>query len=415
MLARFPIGFPLAPPRSRGAAPRSRRAAAGRLVGCVLLPALAWAGTASAGVLAVPRDHATIGAALAAARPGDVVLVSCGDYLEHDLEVGPGVRLWSGTLQPDCATIDARGAGRVLDLARADSLTAVVGFTLRGGSVDDAGGAVRILSGRPKLASCVIRESVARDGGGLHVGPDAAPRVEGCVFEGNLAERRGGAVSWLGAGGGLLQGGRAEHNAALSGGAVAIAEGAEVTVRNVVFATNTAANSGGAVAVDRGRARFESCIFDRNSGGLGGGALASIGGAPVVVGCTFYRNRAEHAGGALLLLAEASATLERCILSDHPLAPIAAPGTHPPVLAGCNLHGNADGDWSSLLETQQPVRGNFSRAPLFCAPEQGDFRLAANSPCLPGRSPGIDGLVGARGRGCDRSPLAASSPMAGLR
>ncbi|MFH1843380.1 MAG: hypothetical protein ABIF77_09230, partial [bacterium] len=119
-------------------------------------------GAARGATIAVPDDVATIGAALARARSGDIVLVSCGTYREHDLVVPSGVTMWSGTLRPECVVIDAGGRGRVLVCNDADSTTAVVGFTLTGGiagGTGDAGrgGAVFCRDAAVKLARCVLR------------------------------------------------------------------------------------------------------------------------------------------------------------------------------------------------------------------------------------------------------------------
>lgn len=70
-------------------------------------------------------------------------------------------------------------------------------------------------------------------------------------------------------------------------------------------------------------------------------------------------------------------------------------------LACMNVVGNGV-DW---VGTSDPdgQEGNFSEDPLFCDPENGDYTLAANSPCLPGNHPdGYDcGLIGALGEGCE--------------
>ena len=67
------------------------------------------------------------------------------------------------------------------------------------------------------------------------------------------------------------------------------------------------------------------------------------------------------------------------------------------------LHGNAGGDWIGGIAGQLGVSGNFSADPLFCDPDNGDFTLSSQSPCLPGNHPdGADcGLIGALGQGCD--------------
>lgn len=79
----------------------------------------------------VPGDHATIAAALAAAAPGDAVVVGPGTYREGPLAVRRGVRLqgsgWARTV------IDGGGASHVVE-PQPDSVVADV--TIRGGKPD---------------------------------------------------------------------------------------------------------------------------------------------------------------------------------------------------------------------------------------------------------------------------------------
>ena len=110
---------------SRSNAPAARAALAALLAAAAVGAPAAGAGAAT---LAVPGDEPTIGRALARARPGDVVLVACGTYREHDLVLPAGVSLWSGALDPACATIDAGGRGRVLVCDGVDTTSSIVGF-----------------------------------------------------------------------------------------------------------------------------------------------------------------------------------------------------------------------------------------------------------------------------------------------
>ena len=133
---------------------KNRRASRhGRALAVLLTIGLAAAGTAgpAAGrTIGVPGDAPSIKGAMIRARAGDIILVSCGTYREHDIIVKPGVSLWSGTLQPDCAVIDAGGRGRCLIFpAGADTTTRVVGFTLRGGTALGEG-----LAGQEEQQGC---------------------------------------------------------------------------------------------------------------------------------------------------------------------------------------------------------------------------------------------------------------------
>lgn len=383
-------------------------------IGWILALAVA---PSAARTLAVPTQHATIGAALQRARPGDLVLVACGTYQEAGLEIPSGVRLWSGTLQPACTVIDAGGRGRIFTITGADSTTAIVGFTLRGGQAEGSGsqgygGAILCRSGQPRITNCRFEANQARSGGALYVDAPATPRLEQCAFIGNVAANLGGAILWEGRSRGFIKDLRCETNQAFTGGALYVRANDGLLVQSAVFTANLAANSGGALVVDDALPRIENAVFDRNSGGLGGGGVAVLGSDCQLIRCTFYGNTAEHAGGAVITR-DASPRFDHSILAFHPLPPVAATGQGTPRFSFCNVYGNEGGDWIGPLADQEGANDNFALDPLFCDPRAHDFSLAANSWCLPGQHPGgRNGQIGARGRGCPANTAARGTPRA---
>jgi hypothetical protein len=104
----------------------------------------------------------------------------------------------------------------------------------------------------------------------------------------------------------------------------------------------------------------------------------------------------------------ASVALENCIVSfGVGGAGVACQSGGVPSLSCCDVFGNPGGDWIDCIEDQFGFGGNTSADPFFCDPENGDFMLAADSPCGPGFNPEC-GLIGASPVGC--APASVPEP-----
>jgi len=323
---------------------------------------------AQAATLAVPEDHATIGAALQAASAGDIVLVGCGTYRERNLRIKTGVSLWSATLQPDCVIIDAEGRGRVLMFDACDTTTAVVGLTLRGGLTANDGGAILCRDAAPRIARCRVEASEARRGGGVAALGGRGPIIEDCVIVANTATDAGGGVFWSAGGGSRISRTTIDGNLAPMGGGLALSDPVDLLLEHVDIIENEAGGLGGGLWLAGGGLELRDSVLARNAAGLGGSALARA---------------------------------ERVLLAYN--SPAAFGGDSPGNLdlSHCNIHGHADGDWVGPVASLGSRRWNFSAAPLFCDRADGVYSLRSNSPCLPAGRPGAAGvLVGALGHGC---------------
>ncbi len=127
-----------------------------------LAAVLLLAGAAPAGTLKVPADFATIQAAVDAAVPGDVIVVSKGVYAENVVVAVGGI-----TLQGKNAVIDGRYAGSCLSVT-GDGVT-VTGFTLaNGGSGILFAGAAGAAAAAGSAGSA--GDAGPEDGGGPAVG-----------------------------------------------------------------------------------------------------------------------------------------------------------------------------------------------------------------------------------------------------
>jgi predicted outer membrane repeat protein len=248
------------------------------------------AGRAHAGaLLRVPLDQPTIGAALAAAAPGDEIRVSTSGspYVENIILV-PGVSLLGGfddtytTSDPIAneTIVRAAGANTVVGASVGSDVT-LAGFTIEGGNTANGGGLFCGPGAALTIADCIIRDNLATTaGGGIQIASGAAPHIVRCTFERNVATLRGGGIN--------------------------VVAGADptwiefCTFRSCSTATSgQPAGGGGAISTASG-VRFERNLIERNHSGRNGGGMIVNGSASVRAwGNRFYENTCTFDGGAI--------------------------------------------------------------------------------------------------------------------
>lgn len=138
----------------------------------------------------------------------------------------------------------------------------------------------------------------------------------------------------------------------------------------------------------------------------GGGAYFESS-RPALWKCTISHNAAWQ-GGGIFGYYESSIDVECSIVSfSTDGESVRCLWNTDVTLSGCNVYGNAGGDWIDCIEAQLGTGGNFSGDPLYCEPDSGNFSLDAGSSSLDVAG---CGRIGAMGVGCD---VATSSPMPG--
>ncbi len=118
----------------------------------------------------------------------DTVVVACGTYYEHDIELSWGVTLRSETGAPDCVIIDASSPGYGGGIyMRWDCHPTITGCVISGNTADYKGGGIICRQGsNATISGCVIANNTAGTrGGGLWCHLDADPVLDSCTFYGN--------------------------------------------------------------------------------------------------------------------------------------------------------------------------------------------------------------------------------------
>lgn len=272
-----------------------------------------------AATLHVPVDYGTIGAAIAAANPGDEVLVAAGRYYEQvALDASKdGVKIHSEA-GPAATIIDGLYMGSVVTMSSVGTSTELIGFTIAHGghytpTPSDLGGAIRLNSSSPLIEDCIIEFGLSYYGS-LYLS-SGSPTITACTFDLNSAQLGGGIYVQAGSpkitgntitnntGGGIACGGSAatikdnviSGNQAWRGGGVIVGSGATVTGNQ--FLSNVATSDGGAVATS-GDPTVSNNEFRGNSASGSGGAI-SVGGSSTIEGNVFVGNSAAS-GGAIV-------------------------------------------------------------------------------------------------------------------
>jgi predicted outer membrane repeat protein len=362
-------------------------------------------------------DYETIQEGITAASVGDTVMVQCGTYAEHDIQMKRGVTLASTTGDP-CVTINAGGLGRVMECEQGSAEVILRGLRFENGTSELAGGAIsfRFPTGPALIEKCEFVGNTTHATGGALIISDGSLTCLDCLFEDNHAESGGAIATGYGSG-----------------------TGTDLNVSECVFRNNEAAQSGG-VAMGSWRdesteeARFTNCLFESNSAGRRAGAICTYAPQLFCSSCSFVGNRVQAAwgeGGAVCVGSDhacftdctfASNTATYASGIDFAFANWSTGELHSTVIAFgvggtairyvpgipvelfcCDVYQNEGGDWVGDIADQNETRGNFSADPLFCGLQVGNLALCANSPCLPGNHPsGVDtcGVIGAHGAGC---------------
>ena len=373
-----------------------------RIASLTTILVLTVAGLADAAVIAVPGSQPTLAAALAAARPGDVIELAPGRYPEYGLVPTAAVTIRGLGSHAADVVIDGADRGRILTVEDVPGTVLLQNLTLRGGL---AGGAT----------------SRQRSGGAVYV---ARSRFEAqnCRFEDNRALAHGGAVRFVKADGRLSQCVLAGNEALLGGGAIDCSYEASPAIDRCTFDRN-AGGWGGAVSCRSfSSPQIVRSIFTFNGTsdlyGYGGGVFADLDSSPGLSLCTFANNRAAF-GGALGCFQGSRVVIDRCTLLSNSAtgtgagiycidgsprvtasivtfqngSGVESVGLSLPELGCSNLYGNSGSDVSG------PITGVPGSGPLISANPQ----YCANSSVTDGvmtiepASPSAGGSCGAMG------------------
>jgi len=247
--------------------------------------------------------------------------------------LGPAIRFSSGST-----------AAAVLD-----------GFTVRGADngydspFPPFGGGIQVDGSSPVIKNCLVLGNKAFLGGGIGIINHGAPLIVNCTVSGNVAHI--GSSYGMGFGGGICS---YESSA---------------TITRCIVVGNTASGmlgTGGGIGVYAGAIMITDSIVTGNSS-TNPGSITVYNSTVAMTNCTVSKN--EPWGGLYESGASSSVTATNCIFwGDLPQQIMLESGSL------SVTHSNVQGGW--------PGTGNIDTIPLFVDPDNGDFRLKDESPCI---------------------------------
>jgi parallel beta-helix repeat protein len=235
----------------------------------------------------VPGDALTIQDGINLASSGDTVLVACGTYYEHDIQMKSGVILRSSTGLADCVTIDAQQQDRVIRCYNVNSATCIEGLTITGGYTDNGGGLYCIEYSSPTIINCTFTgDSATFDGGGVFIENHSSPSFINCAIENNCAPNGGGGIR--------------------------IRDYSLPTFNNCTVADNSGE---GIWCTANSSIEIICCTFSGNWHYYGAG-VSGHKSSIIITDCTFSDNKGDWRGGAIMLW-DVTATFTNCSFTNN--------------------------------------------------------------------------------------------------
>lgn len=349
----------------------------------VLILLVAFSTAAYSTTLHVPTTYPTIQAAINAAAVGDTVLLEPGIYHgdgNRDIDfIGKDITVRSRDLNPATCTIACQGNNYVthrgfIFQSGESSQARLEGITISGGVLsyyfneEDGGGILCSNGSSPIIRNCRVTNcSAIMYGGGLAV-LDSSPTIIDCKFDNNYSEY---------------------------GGGIAARGDGPLTMTGSIVMNNFSGYQGAGIYLECYSSYLSECIIANNEGT----GLFSAGSSTITFS-TIYGNWAGVESDGNLIMENSIIAFNRYSYSEDGFWFD---------LNCCNVFGNEMPDWGEVITNQQGINGNISSDPLLCDPENWDYHVAPESPCLNY----VCGQIGAFGAGdCGDLPSPAGEALA---
>jgi parallel beta-helix repeat protein len=229
----------------------------------------------------------------------------------------------------------------------------------------------------PTITNCTISGNKAGGGGGgIHCDNYSLPTITNCTISFNEATFDGGGIFCYYSSSPIITnciilGNKAIQSTESSGGGIGC-DYSSPTITNCTISFNEAIFGGGIKCFRSSSPTITNCLIVKNVATSGGGIHSSPSNYPNIKNCTLYANNAVNDGGGICN-DDTSCSVTNCILwggtakNGKEIFPAGSAGTTYSDIDQTGYAGQA---------------GNIAQDPLFVDPENSNFHLQANSPCV---------------------------------
>ncbi len=325
----------------------------------------------NARIINVPDDFETIQNAINGSQNEDTVLVSPGIYVENINFEGRGITVASLILTTDdrayidSTIIDGNSLDCVVAFNNGEDSTSVLrGFTITNGLQNWGGGIDCQPQSSPILIDLLVVENEARaGGGGMHCSTNTTPRVINVTFLNNIC------------------------TGAYGGGGLSSVYNAHPVIIDSRFINNHSTQVGGGLyTIAGGSFTLDHVLITGNEAEeYGGGLYISSGTELRLINTTISRNSAERGGGIYFYPNSMIQTiLTNSIVWENEPSEIELVNCNQNALrvSYSDIRGGLDEIVGEIDEIVVWLDGNIDEDPLFVDPDEGDYHLAVDSPCI---------------------------------
>ncbi|MCF7809784.1 T9SS type A sorting domain-containing protein [bacterium] len=344
-------------------------------------------------ILNVPADYETIQDAIGWSADGDTILVQPGEYTENIDFDGKNIAVIGNPDDPSKVVIDGGGENRVVTFDQGESSDALLsGFTIMNGREDWNGGGIFCEDSSPTLQYLIISGNSAYEGGGIFC-RNSLSTLQNLIIRENEATSDGGGLYCSGNQSFILRDIVFEENSARQGGGLNSGV-TELELWDITITGNYASSLGAGVYISRGdRVEMTNVLIARNVadevGGVAMDGVSEVFLTNVTIAANSGAGWVQHTlsndirTNMLNSIVWGNNGDQIYLYSGH-----GDRGENRFDIAYTDLHFGSMGiSTFGELCVVNIGEGMLEDDPLFVDPDEGDYHLTADSPCIDAGDP----------------------------